>query len=116
MNQLVVHIGVHPLVRRERFVRVVRGSEVEGHAVVRNGAGAGVTAVGEVDEQEIDLVLGIKPEDPALEGHRVQEGFAEVGDQERLGPARVDDSEFFRLEGLELRGRRVSSDQESEGQ
>jgi hypothetical protein len=114
VDEFVVHVRVHALVRGERLVGVAQRRHLERHAVVGHGAGARVAAVGEVDEEQVHLFLRSEAEDLRLELEGVLEGLAEVRDQKALGAARVDDAQAVGLDCLELGGNGRRDREESE--
>ena len=104
VDQLVVHDRVQPLVGRHRLEGGAQGGDLNAHEVARNGGRSGVAGVGEVGEQDRDLLGGVVAEQAALEAEGVLERAHGVGREVGLRALEVDEAQVVGLERGELGG------------
>ncbi len=102
VDELVVHHPVDRLVRRDGLVGEGHGRDLEHHEVPGDDVHAGVAEVGEVVQEDRDLLGRPVREDPPVEAEGVLERAGDVRDEVRLPRREVDEPQVVGLERRDL--------------
>ena len=103
VNQLVVHDDVHALVAGNRLERKVQRRDLHRQRITRDDRRPGVSGVGEIRQQQRDLVRRLEAEQSFLEGEGIQKRSWGMRHEKRFGGIDVDQAQAGRLERRQLR-------------
>ena len=107
VNQFMVHQVRHALAGRERLEGEVHWRDAQRDEVAGNRLGRRVARIGEVGEQDRDLLARGEVEQLAMERESVLKRSPDVRDDECLRWVQEDDADVLGLSGGELRVSRL---------
>jgi len=90
VHGLMIHQPVHALICRRGLVDIIVGSELHADKIARYGDGAGIAVIPEILQVNGGFFIAVIIENPALEAAGIQEAAREMGKDELMNPAEID--------------------------